>query len=593
MCKRLLIAVTLFTMFATAYAADVLRDKNGNVVNVGSGTISNGEIVWTACGGAKKHYKPATDYKISEGANCPPLPVVAKAALGFCGPHMSRRGFVVDASGSVSDTGRTFEGPLCVDVFYNPIQSYVSLATATTTVNGPDLSKVTAGGSSQAGTLPKLPKTANISQEFAVLMKREEGVEGRLNDTKSSLVSATSTEDQAISEISLLRRTTKLRSASQVIDQVKQGYKGLKDDLHSAIGIIANYHPTDKPGPNQEPPVLNELQDISDRLARLPLAYIDIPTLDQKANRPLCASELQRAAGGGNELVFDPAKTESRNISWTDWSAQCKAGFDQFKALVDSKLADAKNYTDASDNIKGLKSKAAIVQYWDALFKDIGLRTEMTSKQIDDQDISPSFHARTGVRCGTLFNQTANTSINLVVADLTPTLDGKDPEIKAQGAFVTVSCSTPFSLSAGVGFSTIRQQEFAIIKSSGGTGNPSVNTFGVISDSSITPMPIVMTNVRLWDWSHHKYAFHGSFGISGNLQNQASGGSTAEFLPAGTLSFWRTMYVSMGPQIGTKPELVGNFKVGDPVPSDITTINGQVKRTRTVGFGFAITFTKP
>ena len=130
------------------------------------------------------------------------------------------------------------------------------------------------------------------------------------------------------------------------------------------------------------------------------------------------------------------------------------------------------------------------------------------------------------------------------------------------------------------------------MKNSGGAGNPSVNTFGVINDSDVTPVP--------WSWrasgsgtGNITNTLFTGFGVSGNLQNQASGGSTAEFLPAGTFSFWRTMYVSLGPQIGSKSELAGGFSVNQPVPSDITTIDGQVKRTRTVGFGFAITFTKP
>jgi hypothetical protein len=514
---------------------------------------------------------------------------------GFCGPRMPVRRFVVDASGSVSDAGRTFEGPACVEVFYNPIQSYVSLATTTTIVNGPDLSKVTTGGGAQgaAAPPPKLAAATNISQEFSLLMQREAQAKSRLQDTESSFISVIGDQDKAISDISLLRRTTKLRSPSQVQDEVKEGYKGLRNDLHSATTNIAQYFPTDKPGANGLPPVLTELQGISDRLARLPLAYLDAPPLDKSdPKKPLCKSEMNLDRSK-NELTFDAARSESRNISWADWSNQCKAGYDQFKALVDSEILEAKNYIDASDNTKLLKSKVAIVQYWDALFKDMGLRSDMTLPQIDNQDISGAFYATTGVKCGTLFNQTANTAVNLVAADLGPTLEGKDPEVKAQGAFVTVSCSTPFSLSAGIAFSTIRQQEFAIVKSSAGPGNPSVNKFGVVNESSITPMPMVMANVRLWDWQRHKYAFHGTFGVGGNLQNQASGGSSAEFLPGVSLSFWRTMYVTAGPQIGTKSELAGNFNVNDVVPADITSIQGQVKRTRTVGFGFAITFTKP
>lgn len=514
--------------------------------------------------------------------------------FGSCGARMPVQKFVVDASGSVSDTGRTFEGPLCVKVFYNPIQNYVSLATVTTTVNGPDMSKVTTGSSAQGGAFT-FPSAKNISEDFGLLSNRAEQALGGLQSARSTFGKALKQQETAIAKISLLRRTTKLRSPSQVANEVLKGYEGLKDDLQIATTGIGAYFPTDQPGPNQTPAVLFELQDIADRLSRLSVIYANAPPLDARTNpeKPRCVSELRPTREDATKFEFDAAKSDSRNVSWNDWSSQCKGDYDNLKARVDAGILDAKNYTDASDNTKLLKSKAAIVQYWDSLFNDLGLRTQMSVKQLEEQDLSDSFYATTGVKCGTLFNQTANTAVNLVAADLGPTLEGKDPEIKSQGAFVTVSCSTPFSLSAGIAFSTIRQQEFAIIKSSGGAGNPSVNKFGVVNESSITPMPMVMANVRLWDWQHHKYAFHGTFGVGGNLQNQASGGSSAEFLPGVSLSFWRTMYVTVGPQIGTKSELAGNFNVNDLVPADITSIQGQVKRTRTVGFGFAITFTKP
>ena len=502
--------------------------------------------------------------------------------------------FTVDASGSVNDSGRTFEGPACIEVFYNPIQSYISLATNTTTVNGPDLSKVVAGSSASGGGPPPETKANTISSTFKGLQKKEELLSGALRAVKSSYTTGLQKQEKAIAKISLLRSVTKLRPASELPKEVKNGYAGLQPDMKRALDGIGDFLPTDMPGTNTQGSLLSQLEQISDTLARLPFTYANRtqPKPDITTRKVVCSSDPVP----GDKLDKDLADNEEkRDLSWSDWSSACKTGFDQFKALVDSEIQDAKNYTDSSDNTKLFKARASVVEYWDALFSSLGLRTNITipSDDWEHVDITRFFYARTGVKCGVLFNQTANSAVNLVAADLGPTLDGKDPEIKAQGAFVTVSCGTPFSISAGVGFSTIRQQEFAIVKSSGGTGNPSVNTFGVINDSRITPMPMVMANVRLYDWDHHKYAFHGSFGISGNLQNQASGGSAAEFLPAGTFSFWRTMYVSLGPQIGTKSELAGSFSVGQQVPSDITTINGQVKRSRTVGFGFAITFTKP
>src|SRR5438874_901853 len=68
----------------------------------------------------------------------PPQKKPAQAAAksvsnASCGSRASVQRFVVDASGSVNDSGRTFEGPVCIEVFYNPIQIYLSLATNTTT----------------------------------------------------------------------------------------------------------------------------------------------------------------------------------------------------------------------------------------------------------------------------------------------------------------------------------------------------------------------------------------------------------------------------------------------------------------------------
>ena len=588
---KLLLVLTLVT---SSYAADVLRDAKGNPVSVGSGTTNDGKILWTDCEGNTSTY-PAANYRISKGGrDCRNFRAIsARTGSGFCSSRMPVRRFVVDASGSVSDTGRTFEGPACIEVFYNPIQNYVSLATNTTTVNGPDLSKVVTGSSASGGAAPET-KSNNISSAFKSLRKKEELLSGALAAAKSSYASGLQRQEKAIAKISLLRRVTKLRPASDLPPEVKNGYADLQDDLKKAVNGIGDFLPMDMPGTSGQSSLLSQLQQISDSLARLPLNFANRPEPEPSIKeRPVtvCSSDPVPSDKKG----FDPKTQEERDLSWSDWSAVCKTDFDQFKALVDSEIQDAKNYTDSSENTKLFKAQASVVQYWDALFSSLGLRSKITipSDEWDRLDITPFFYARTGVRCGVLFNQTANTAVNIVAADLGPTLDGKDPEVKAQGAFVTVSCGTPFSISAGVGFSTIRQQEFAIVKSSGGTGNPSVNTFGVINDSRITPMPMVMANVRLYDWDHHKYAFHGSFGISGNLQNQSSGGSAAEFLPAGTFSFWRTMYVSLGPQIGTKSELAGGFSVGQQVPSDITTINGQVKRSRTVGFGFAITFTKP
>jgi hypothetical protein len=484
----------------------------------------------------------------------------------------------VDASGSASDVGRTFEGPLCVDVFYNPIQIYLSLATNTTITGGPDISKVVLGSSAQGGARQApAPAIRNLPNTVKDLIQREKNLHATLLGIKSNYATTLQEEEKVIAEISLLRRTTLLRSSSQVIESVRNGYKGLKDDLLNALQGSGNFLPTDQPD-NLQQIFLNQLQQLNDELSGLQLQFINGTKVD---STPIVC-------------VPDQQHTETRDLTWSDWSAQCKEQvYDPLKARVDLDVAEAKSYIASSDNVRSLKGRIAIVQYWDAIFTDIGLRTGMTQQEIDQADITSAFHAQTQVKCGVLFNQTANTTINLVTADLGPTLEGNDPTIRAQGGFVTVSCASPFSVSAGVAFSTIRQKEFAIVKSSGGPGNPPVNIFGTTSDSKINPMPIGMVHVRLAEWQRHKYAVHGSFGVAGNIQGQSAGGSSAEFLPGVSFSFWRTMYVSVGPHIGTKAELGGGFKEGDIVPAEITNLDGLIKRSRTVGFGFAVTFTKP
>jgi hypothetical protein len=100
-----------------------------------------------------------------------------------------------------------------------------------------------------------------------------------------------------------------------------------------------------------------------------------------------------------------------------------------------------------------------------------------------------------------------------------------------------------------------------------------------------------MAHARLRNWSDNRYALHYSFGIGANIKGDTSGGSNPEFLTGLSVSFWRTMFVTGGLDIGKQSKLSGGFKLGDPVPPDITT--PPVSSSYTAGFGFSITFTKP
>ena len=485
-----------------------------------------------------------------------------------CPSRMPKEVFFVDFSGSVSNTGRSYEGPLCIVVFHNPIQQFIGLQTSTTTANGPDLSKVVLGGSA-AGGKNELPltkaKPANLPGAVAQLKDDANALTGKLATRRQDYGTAMQNADQAIASISLLRQTTALLGGTDAIDRVKNGYIALHDSLSTGLDT-AKFIPSDRID-NKKEILLALAQDQENRLNALPLDYVQ---------------------GAPASFECD----SNVDVGWSTWFAKCKDSFyTPLKTILDANLQAAKDLGSDADATKALVKKIATLQYWDNLFSTLGLRRDMLKDELQGRDISFAFYSETAVRCGLLFNQTSNTAVNIVTADLTPTLQGNDPTVKAQGAFVTVSCGTPFAVSAGVGFHNIEQKQFAIVQSPDGKGGV-INTFGTTSDSKVTPVALALVHVRLSEWDRHKFAFYGSLGIGGSLQNQ-SNSSPVQFLPGVSVSFWRTMYLTFGPEIGNQTSLTGGFKVGDTVPSGVTSINSVTQTSHAVGFGLAISFTKP
>ena len=497
-------------------------------------------------------------------------PTIPSAHDGSCTSQMLHEIFFVDFTGSVSDTGRTYEGPVCITVLYNPVQQFVALQTSTATTNGPDLSKVVLGGPSAGGTLGAQgpgKKPANLPAAVAQLYDDAQSLGSKLNVMKQNYATSTQHQEQAVAAIALLRQTTKLLSGTDAIAKVKTGYEGLRDTLNTALASVATYVPSDRVNNNREI-LLAIAQNQEDQLNALPLEYPN-----------------------GTQGTFS-CTSATIDVAWSDWVVKCKDSFyTPLKTMIDANFQIAKDFASDSANTVALKRKVAIVQYWNTLFSTLGLQTNLLKSDIEALDISHAFYTEIGVRCGALFNQSSNTSINIATADLGPTLDGNDPTIKAQGPFVTISCGTPFAVSAGVGFNTIEQRQFAIVQGSDGKGG-TINTFGITNDSKVTPTALVIVHVRLAEWDRHRYGFYGSFGVGGSLQNP-NNSSPVQFLPGVSISFLRTMYVTLGPDIGSKTSLIGGFKVGDPVPSGISSVTGLTETSHAVGFGLAVTFTKP
>lgn len=512
-----------------------------------------------------------------------------------CTPNKRLPPFSMDATGNVSAKGRSIEGPVCIEVDYDPLQYRVSISSVETQSKGPDASSVLLGSKSVSGGIGsaraledrrkanQLSKT-QLSQAFKQLEDDYDGIFKELQGEKTSYNAAITAQSTTISDIKWLLNALAGKPLPAQAATITNEYNAtISIDFGNAESAVDKFIPADQTpkqssDPNTPPEsLLQRLNNISHALDRLGVTYGAGDTLP--ANTKIACTE-DTVVGG-----------TTYKVSWRDWygDALCKQLFDNLKQAITDAATSMQPYTNNTDNITALRAKVAIVGYWKKRFADIGAVPGKVTV-----DFSQSGVVKDQEPCGNIFNQNASRAISLVTVDETPTLDGNAPTVKTQDPFLTVTCASPIALSAGVEFSSIRQKEFAIVKSAGSTpGGPSVAKFGTLSDSAFHPMPAAYVHARLKESAGHMVGLHATLGVSGNIQGQDSGGSSAEFLTGFSLALWRTIYISAGAHIGTRPELAGGFHEGDLVPSDITTIQGQVKRSYTAGFGFAFSFGKP
>jgi hypothetical protein len=450
-----------------------------------------------------------------------------------CPSGMPVQDFYVGVSGDVTNSGRTKEGPVCVRVHYNRLRFNLSLNFVTTQGKGVDLSSVLLTGSLPAAAPggavdPRVAQLGNILAALTLVDQNAYRVSNGVQEVKSLVAYV----DASIAAGSSLPEGA-----------IKERYKALAPTLVLAEGMQVQALPTD----------------------------LTSGVCPSSPGAPAAGSVLQTLQGYKADNVFYSAN----------------------QANVDSALNLANLYKCGGTGQTALTTNIAILKFWDSRFQELGLKTDITDAQLAQLSLLDYFVASSVVACGNIFNQSSSTTASITVYDESQTLSGNlgTPGAHQDQNFFTLTCASPFAVSAGVEFSTIPSSEFAIVKSPGGANNTSINTFGYSSNSSFHPLPVAIVHVRLWESRDQRYAFHASAGASGNIQGQNSGGSSAEFLLGGSFSFFRTMFVSAGLHIGTQNYLGGGFKIGQQVPSDVTTV--PVTKSYTTGFGLAITFTKP
>jgi hypothetical protein len=177
-----------------------------------------------------------------------------------------------------------------------------------------------------------------------------------------------------------------------------------------------------------------------------------------------------------------------------------------------------------------------------------------------------------------------NATYNLIRQDLA---GGKE---LAPIPMFTLECSHPISLSTGIAFSRLNEDEFGfenrVVQVD---GNPTIDTFKVITStkrSNFRPVPLLLINTRLWDFSPD-YSLNFSFGAGVDIKTGKTG-TDIEFLLGPSLKIQDRFFVTFGTHIGRVVKLAEGFNEDDRVPGELTEV--PTRKEYKAGFGIAFSF---
>jgi hypothetical protein len=448
---------------------------------------------------------------------------------------------------SINDSGRSVEGPACAQIVINSLRYDADFGKTVTTSAGPNLASVFPSSFSAGGAQPA--KAESLNEHFNADFANAQALQGQLFALEAQIRKTSADTDRYLAKLKGLINQTdgvlRTNGPQAVVDLVKDPAN--QKEMDDAIKAAFNWQTTDG--------IIAGLQRVQADLNSLPIRF--------PANTGTVSS--------------DPCSNANIDqLGWTDWDKCRDAQYRAAQSIVAAALTEAAPFTSDGDKAAQFARKIGIIQFWKNL---------ITTLNVD------SFILQAEVSCGVLFNKNEQTVLKLLLTDRLSIFDGPLAGAQTKDGLLTVTCSSPFALSAGAAFSTIGNRQFAIVKSAPASGTTSVNEFGITSDSKITPYPIAMAHARLTNWADNRYALHFSFGVGAKLAGDSSGGSSPEFLVGPSFSFLRTIFLTAGLDIGKKSKLAGGFSVGGTVPTDITT--PPISSSYTEGFGFAITFTKP
>jgi len=144
-------------------------------------------------------------------------------------------------------------------------------------------------------------------------------------------------------------------------------------------------------------------------------------------------------------------------------------------------------------------------------------------------------------------------------------------------------CPAAISVSAGIGFSSVKQRDFFFAPTVISGRNTSV--FALKDRSSARPLPLVLVNTRLCDFNDN-LGLHFSTGVGVDLKTGQTG-TEIDYVVGLSLLVRNQFFVTLGGNITRVPELIGGFQIGQEVPAGIS----EPPLQKNLRGGVAFTFT--
>ncbi len=466
-------------------------------------------------------------------------------------------------SPSSQATANTVRGPVTVHITgINPIRyTSVQINSTTTMTNGPDISGLSFIPSLAA---PKAaaPAAAPSAAEEAAAKDPAALRAFILGPAAVATTTATDLFNGSVRQESVVRTglINQIAGINQQIDALNQRVSSIQalavqvDDLLRGAQLSADVI---KSG-IQNPSAILEKDLIAVSAKGWP--FLEIATL----------------AGTITDLQTSVLAIPVKATDWVTWSGDAthKQAYLDLASRV-SELVTTVTDLGKSDNASLVKFQSLHTQFtsWSTVLDQVSMNAPSPDSKFDHFE-----------SCSFAFGGTKSTAVQLSARDRFAASDVKP----ITWSVVAVECTSPLSIRAGIGISSLSEGTVASVTSNKtDSAGKAQSVFGYQARSSFHPMPVILLNTRLWE-PNDTFSFHLSGGAVVNTN--APTGTDLEYIAGGSLAISRSAFFTAGVHIGRTITLSkeSGFNIGDVVPAGLGTL--PLEKQWEKAFVFAMTW---